>query len=292
MFVSTRQLLHGMDVQTPFMRECRQPDIRRANIVRNIRQFIHKDGKLTKKTEIRDQLHPELQLQRWNEGREIAVTHSFAIAVYRSLHLHGAGPDRCESVRDTESAIIVGVNSDGDSDMRDCSFGHLPHKLRERAAIGITKHDKIGARLVRRFDRRQRVVGILAEAVEKMLRIVEDLPPAFLEKTDRIGDHAKIFFQAHAEDLRDMQRPCLTHDGHDGRFRIEKHLHLRIFFDPHSTTARHSKGRNFRMFPFALRRFLEERRIFGVRARPTALNIIDSKGIQLLGNTNLVEHRE
>jgi selenocysteine lyase/cysteine desulfurase len=51
-------------------------------------------------------------------------------------------------------------------------------------------------------------------------------------------------------------------------------------------------GHTYGVEPITRLGLLEKGGILWIRARPAAFNIVDSEGIQLLGNTNLVEHRE
>ena len=176
--------------------------------------------------------------------------------------------------------------------MRDGSLGRLAHKLRQRAAIGVAEHDKIGARIVRRFDRCQRVLRILVKAVEKMLRIVEDFPPVLFEKANGIAIMQRF-------SSRLTPKTSVTCSGQVFPTIVTTGVFASrsiCTWESSSTLIRPRrvipKAAILRMLPFALRRFLEKRRVFRIRAGPAALNIVDPKGIQLLGHTNLIEHRE
>ena len=125
-----------------------------------------------------------------------------------------------------------------------------------------------------------------------MLSVIKNFPSLLFQEANGVCDHGEVFFEADAEDLRDVQRPGLSDDRHDWSLRVEEHLHLRIVFHPHSTAACHPKGCDLRMRPRTPRRFVEKRRILGIRAWPAPLNVIDPEGIQLLGHANLIKHRE
>ena len=142
------------------------------------------------------------------------------------------------------------------------------------------------------LDGCQRIFRILSKAVEEMFGIVKDLSAVLFKEPDGIADHGKIFLHANAKNLGDMQRPGLTNDRNHRRPGGQEHLDLRILLYLHATATRHSKGGDLRVLPLALRRLLKKGSILWIRAGPAAFNIVDSEDIQLLGNTNLVEHRE
>ena len=71
-------------------------------------------------------------------------------------------------------------------------FGHLPHRIRQRAAIRVTEHNEISAGIARRLDGCQRVVRILPKAVKKMLSVVKNFPSILFEEPNGVAIIARF----------------------------------------------------------------------------------------------------
>ena len=292
MLVGARQLLHGVDVQTAFVRERRHSHVGRADIVRHVGQLIHKMGQISESGQIQAEIDAHLQLQIRHRGGQVAVAHALAIAVDRPLHLHRSRADGRESVGDSDPAIVVRVDSHGNSQRGDHRARGLLHEIREASAVGFAEDDEIRAGFVRGFYGLERIFGILPVAVEKMFGVVQHLAPVRLQMANRIGDHREVFLQRDLKDLRDVQRPRLADDRHGRRPGVEQQLHLRVFADLRPPAARHPKRGDLRVFPFALGRFREKRHVLRIRAGPSAFDVVNPEVVELLRHANLIEHAE
>ena len=253
-----------MNVQASLVRKCRQAHIRRADIVRDVGQLVDEDGDLAEHAQVGNYFEAEFQLQRRDQGGQVAVADPLAVAIDRPLNLNGTGFDGDKGIGYTKAAIIVRVNSDRRSQMRNRPRGRFSQKIGQRAAIGIAQHDQVRASLMGGLDGRQRVVWILAKAVEEMLGVIEDLAIMLLQEANRVGDHGEILLEADPKHLGDVQRPGFTNDGYHRRFRRQQHLHLGVLLNLHSAAARHSERGDLRVLPFALRRLLEKRGVLGI----------------------------
>ena len=80
-------------------------------------------------------------------------------------------------------------------------FVDLAHEF---AAISIAESEIDRATTFSRFETLQSVFRVIAKAVEKMFRIVDDLASVICEETDRIFNHSEIFFSSSAKYLSDM----------------------------------------------------------------------------------------
>ena len=86
-----------------------------------------------------------------------------------------------------------------------------------------------------------------------------------------------------------MEEPSFANDRDNRRLSLEEHAHLGIGLHGDASSAGASEGCDASVFPRELRRLGEKCRISRVRPRPSALDKINAKRVQLLGHTNLVE---
>jgi len=85
-----------------------------------------------------------------------------------------------------------------------------------------------------------------------------------------------------------MQRPRLPDERDDGCVGLDQHVDLRIILALGVRAAGAAEGRDLCLPEFPLGRLGEEVHVLRVGARPAAFNVIDAKGVEALGNTNLV----
>ena len=267
-------------------------DIRRPDILRDIRQFIHEPRNLAELCEIWHAGETHFDLKCGDDGREVAIPYPLAVAVHRALHLAGSGSHGSEGVGDPQPTIIVSMDADRAFQFRHNLGGDAGDFLRKRTPIRVAEHQHIGPGVAGGTQRVERVFGVVLVAVEKMLGVIENLAAVLFKERHRVGDHREVFIRRHIQNLRDMEQPGLADDRHDRRLRIEKQFHLRIRFDRHTTSARAAEGGDLRIFPFQFRRLAEKRRVAWVRARPTTFDVIHTKRIKPLGDANLVEDRK
>ena len=260
--------------------------------MRHIGHLIDEARKLGQSRQVTDQHLATFQLQQRDDGGEVAIADALAIAVHRSLHLHGTGFDRGQSIGHAETAVVVRVGTDRTRHRCRGCFGRFRDKRRKTSAVGIAKHNEICTRFRSGFDRGQRILAVFAVAVEEVLRIVEDLPPVRLEEGNRVADHGKVFFQSYAKDFRDMQRPCFPHDRDHRRLGVEQLAHLRIVLHLHAAAPRHAESCDLRVLPRTLGRLGKELDVLRIRTGPSALDVIDPELVEALGHAQLVLHTE
>ena len=264
MLISASELLHRVNVQAAFVREGGEADVRRTNVMRHIGEFIHEMGELAEVRQINAEQDAHLDLEVRHDGDEVAVPDAFTVAIDGALHLAGSRTHSSECIGHADAAVVMRVNAHGLAEMGDGLLRDLFDEFRQGSAIRFAEHHEVCAGIGSGFDGLERVIGIFAEAVEEVLGIIQHLATVLFEVSDRIRDHREVFLQSDLEDFRDMQRPGFAHDGHGGRFRIQKHFDLRIVLDLHFPTAGHAKGGDPGGFPGALRGFFKESGVLGV----------------------------
>ena len=286
------QLLHGVHVQPALVGEGGHADVWGADVMLHVGQFIHEVGEVAQLGQVDAEIDAHLDLQVGHHGDEITIPHAFAVAVDGALHLVGTGAHGGQGIGDADAAIIVGVDAHGLAQEGDDLASDFFDKLRQGTAIGFAQHNQISTGIAGGLDGLERVLGIFAEAVEKVLGIVQHLATVLLQVGNGVGDHREVFLQGDLEDLGDVQGPGLAHDGDGRRLRIEQHLHLGVFFDLHLATAGHAEGGDFGRFPGPFGGLLEEGGVLGVGTGPAAFDVMNTKLIQPFSDADLVERAE
>ena len=221
MLIGPRQFLHRMHMQPTFVRKRRHPHVRRTDVMRHVRQLIHKEGQIPQPGQIHSQLDPHLQLQVRNHRHQIAVPNPLPIPIDRPLHLTRPSTHRRQRIRDAHPTIVMRVNPHWLAQMRDHLLRHLFHKLRQRSPIRLTQHHQICPRIRRRLHRLQRILRILPKAVKEVFRIIQHFTSVTFQIRHRIRNHRQILLQRHLKHLGHMQCPRLPHHRHHRRLRIQ-----------------------------------------------------------------------
>jgi len=183
------------------------------------------------------------------------------------------------------------------ADVAAAKFTHDPrHDLLEvvdeRAAVGVAQGEVGCAPAFRRDQGSEGVIGIVLEAVEKVLGIVDDLPALGDEMAHRVLDHGEVFLGRGADDFGDMEQPRLADDGHDGSPGVEQHLELGVVGGGDAGAAGRPEGGDLGMTKFQPAHLGEERDIAGVGAGEAALDIVDAEMIQSFSDEELVSYGE
>ena len=292
MLVGAREFLHRVDVQPAFVAEGRAPDERRADVVRDVGDLVDEPRKLGEALQVGHQRHALLELEQRDERGEVAVAHALAVAVDRPLHLRRARLHGRQRVGHAETAVVVGVDARRAPEHGKGVPRRPGDKLRQAPSVRVAQDHLLGPGFLRRADRCQRIVRVVAEAVEEMLGVVKNAPPIVAEKTHGVADHRQVFVQRDPEDLGDVQRPRLADDRDHGRLRSQQLLHLAVVLDPHAAAPRHPERRQRRAPPCPPGRLFEKRRVFGVRAGPSALDEMHAERVEPLGHPQLVLHAQ
>ena len=83
------------------------------------------------------------------------------------------------------------------------------HIFRQRAAIGVAKHDPACARVLRRIDRGKRVIGICAIAVKKMFGVKKHFPRPHAGR-DGFRDVVEVFAARNSKRDIDLVIPAFA----------------------------------------------------------------------------------
>ena len=157
----------------------------------------------------------------------------------------------------------------------------------QAAAVGVAEHDEVRTALDGGCDGLKRVVAVVPEAVEEVLRVVDRFAAVPPQVGNRVPDHGQVLLQPVFHHLGDVQVPALAEDGHDPGPAVDERpqLLVRVGRDtgPAGATERRQPG------AFESHRFrqLEETQVLGVRAGPSAFNVVDADVIQAQGDLEL-----
>jgi len=170
-------------MHTPLVGEGSAADKGCPWVVMKVGQFVDKTRKLGKFPEISlgQDFFSEFEFQNGKEGGEIAISGAFSVAVYRSLDLEGALFHCCDGIGDSESAIVVGMDSNlglgksGSDSADDCGDFR-----RKAASIRVAENEVIGSRLGGGFQGAKGIIVIGGVAIKKVFCVVDDLSPLFL----------------------------------------------------------------------------------------------------------------
>ncbi len=164
--------------------------------------------------------------------------------------------------------------------------------MRQASAVGVAQRDQRDARVIDRLEAGERVFGIVKIAVEEMFGVENRLVEVLFQKRDRVVDDFEIFVERNSERLAHVHVPGLADHGRDRCSRAQQQLQIAIGRGAHAGAAGRSEGRDLRVPNLDLLDLFEERRVAIVRARPSALDIIEAEIVQPLRNRDLVLDRQ
>ncbi len=200
--------------------------------------------------------------------------------------------DGDQGVRDAQTDVVVRVDADGAVQFAERDFRDFGNFDRQAAAVRVAEHDHVRARLFGRLPGGDGVFGVELVAVEAMLGVVNDKLAVVLEKLHGVADHRQIFLRRAAQDFLHVQHGGLAENGHDGRRRLDEQAHLIILFDRHSFFARGAERGEPGVLEFFLFRLGKKLNVLGIAAGPAAFNVMNPERVELLGDAELVRHRE
>src|SRR5271156_5098205 len=294
MFVSRRVALNSRDVQSALMRERAAANIRLARERRDVGELVHQRRDLAHRLELRGRhaMVPELELQIRDDRNQVCVAASLAEAVYGALHLHGARAHSRESVGDRDFRVVVAMNSNRAIHRRARRRNRRFDFMRQASAVGVAQRDQRHSGVIDRLETGERVFGIVKIAVEEMLGVENRFVEILFQKSDRVVDDFEIFVERNSERLAHVHVPGLADHGRDRCSSAQQQLQIAIGGSAHARAARRTERRNLRVPNLDLLDLFEKRRIAIVRARPSALNIIEAQIVQPLRNRDLVLDRQ
>ena len=114
-FVTLRHLLHRVDVRPPFVRKRRRTDPRLPRAVPQIGNLIHilRQFPQLPQRRRRHTTPPQLERDRRNHARQIAIARPLPVTIDRPLHLRRPRLHRRQRVGRAQPDVIVRVNPDG-----------------------------------------------------------------------------------------------------------------------------------------------------------------------------------
>src|SRR5512142_757987 len=139
MFIGQGALCNGVHVHPALVRKSAVADVGLPLAVRQVRKFIHIPGQVPqlRKIAVGDAIDPHLELQGRDDGAEIGVPAPLAVAVHRSVDLHGPHPDRSERVCHGQFCVVMCMNPEGGFDTPLYLLYNLFDFVRQRTAVRI-----------------------------------------------------------------------------------------------------------------------------------------------------------
>ena len=208
------------------------------------------------------------------------------------MDLDRSGTNSRKGIGRPHAAVVMGMNADLAGEARLHGRRDRGNLIGHGAAVGIAENEDIGTPFGRRGECCHREVRVILVAVEKMLGIVENLPPLLLQIGDALPDHRQIFGMGNPEHLVDLKLPTLAKDRDDGCLRLEKLGDLGILGNLDAGTTGASKSGELGLPKIELPGLGKEGKILGIGTGPPSLDDIHAEGCQLFGDTDLIEQAE
>ena len=158
----------------------------------------------------------------------------------------------------------------------------------QRAAVGVAQDQDRRAAGASRLQRLQRVFGILLEAVEEMLGVVEHFAALGETICRRIADHVQIFFERGAEHLAHLHVPGFADKRDDRGLPFDQRLQAGVIGRFAVLAASHAEGGDFGVLERQLADFLEVLKVLGIGERIAAFDVIDAEVVQPARDQQLI----
>ena len=233
-----------------------------------------------------------LELKVCNDGGEVGVAAPLPKADQRPLHPACARLHRHDAVGHRHPAVVVGVDAHRRLEPLHHLRRHLSHLIGEGAAVCLTQTDAVRSSPLRRLQRRQRVRGVPGIAVEKVLRVKDDLPAVCLEKGDALLDHPQVFLQRRVQDVGDVKVPALAKDADGGGVCLQQGAQALAVLGALVLASGAAEGRQpcmaERQRPHPLKKF----QVLWIGRRIARLDVVDAQLVQRRHNPQLVLHRK
>ena len=162
------------------------------------------------------------------------------------------------------------------------------HFIRQRTAVGITKHDAIDTGLLGSFECFDGILRIGLVAIEKMLGIINNFRNVFLQICQRVLDQLEILFQADTQRLAHMEIPGFTEDRHRVGRGLDQGLDIIVFVRCSLGPSGGTESGYLGMVQGDLLHIFEKSDVLRIGPGPTALDIVDTEFIKFFGYPNLV----
>ena len=295
MLIEVRVDLDGARVQAGLVREGARPDIRLAAVGRDIGDLtdrVRDAGRFGEPVRFQE-FAALLDLQVGDDGHEIGVARSLAIAVDGPLDVRRARVDRRHRVGDRAPGVVVAVDADPRRGCRE----HIGHDIGnlggQHPAVGVAQRDHLGARLGRHAHGLQRVCPVGGVAVEKVFGVEEDAPALAAQEGHGVADHLQVLGQGGAQRALDMSDMALGHQRDDRGPGVEQGAHQRVGVRAPAGPAGGAEGRQRGVLePQLSLRAAEKLRVLGVGPRPPTFDEPHAQVVEVGRNCQLVRHRE
>ena len=134
----------------------------------------------------------------------------------------------------------------------------------------------------------QRVLAVVAPAVEEVLGVVHDALALRDEEPHRVVDHAQVLVAAHVQHLAQVQAPRLADDGHVAREDLGEHAQVVVGLRRHAFAPRHAERDQLRVAQRLVLHAPEELDFLRVGCREPALDEADTEPVELVRDAHLL----
>ncbi len=290
--VRPRVLVDGRDMDAALVGEGAVADVGGPHVGRQVGALVDVAREALELGEPLWLRSAELECEVGDDADEVGVATALTVAVDRALDVRGAGLHGREGVGDGQLAVVVGMDAD-----RDGAEGHhVPggrlDALGQRTAVRVAQHDPLRSAREGGPQCGDGVVRVGGVAVEEVLGQVEHASPLRAQVGDGRLDHREVLRQGRPERVLDVVSPRLAEDGQHLGPGVEQGPQVGVVLGSGVLVPRAAEGGQLRVLePHALH-LVEEARVLGVRAGPSALDEVDAERIEALRYRDLVVLRE
>ena len=224
-----------------------------------------------------------LQGQVGDDADEVDVAAALADAVDRPLHLRRALATAASVLATaTSQSLWQWMPISTPAALRALRRPRSAISLGQRAAVGVAQDD---ARSPRRrcggLQRLQGVLGVVLEAVEEVLGVVEHLAALRLAVGDRVARSSRRFSSSvvpsTSRTCRSQVLPTMVTTGVCG---VEQRLEAGVVLGGAVLAPRHAEGGDLGVLQRQLADLLEVLEVLGVRERIAALDVVDAQLVE------------
>ena len=164
--------------------------------------------------------------------------------------------------------------------------------VRQRAAVRVAAGDGLRAGLRGRAQARQRVLAVVAEAVEEVLSVVDHALAGADQEGDRLGDHPQVLGAVNLHDLLQVQAPGLPHERAHRREAVGQDLQCRVVLGAQAAPPGHAEGGDLGVLEALAGEQLEQLELLGVGAREAGLDQVDAELVERVRDPHLLVRRQ
>ena len=177
---------------------------------------------------------------------------------------------------------------DGARDLGDDRF-HAPG---QGAAVGIAQHDPLGSAPFGGMEGRERVRRIELEAVEEMLRVVDDPAPARDQPAHALLDHQEVLPLRRPEHVGDVKRGALSEDRAHAGAGVGQRTKTRVVPGRHVHATGRPERDELGVLPLDVSRAREHLGVLRVRSGPPHFDVRDAESVEARRDGELVGDAE